>query len=72
MPKSKPQKKLTKAKFMTRPRKVVKQDITKEQFLANLSKVCQPLSKESAKSDSEKTGTLESHPSDDCIGTNTR
>ena len=37
--------------------KMVKQDITKEEFLANLGKVCQPISKESAKSDSEKSGT---------------
>ncbi len=51
MPKSKPQPPLTKK------RKIVKQGITKEQFLANLGKVCQPISKESAKSDLEKTET---------------
>ena len=36
----------------TRPRKIVKQGITKEQFLDNLGKVCQPI-----KSDSEKSET---------------
>lgn len=36
--------------------KVVRKDITKEQFLANLNKVCQPINKEpDIKSDSEKT-----------------
>jgi hypothetical protein len=40
-----------------RPRKVVKQDITKEEFLAVLNKVCQPISKESNESDSEKSET---------------
>ena len=35
-----------------RPRKIEKQGITKEQFLANLEKVCQPI-----KSDSEKSET---------------
>jgi hypothetical protein len=38
-------------------RKVVKQEITKEEFLANLDKVCQPISKESTKSDLEKFET---------------
>lgn len=37
--------------------KMVKQDITKEDFLSNLSKVCQPINKEPAKSDLETTGT---------------
>jgi hypothetical protein len=37
---------------------VVKQDITKGQFLANLGKVCQPISKESEpKSDLKKIET---------------
>lgn len=40
-----------------RTRKVVKQDITKEQFLAKLGKVCQPISKEPAKPDSGTSGT---------------
>lgn len=40
-----------------RPRKVVKQDITKDEFLANLGKVCRPIGKESSESDLEKTGT---------------
>lgn len=35
-----------------RPRKIEKQGITKEQFIANLGKVCQPI-----KSDSEKSET---------------
>ncbi len=35
-----------------KPRRIIKQEITKEQFLANLDKVCQPI-----KSDSEKTET---------------
>lgn len=34
----------------TRKRKIVKQDITKEEFLVNLGKVCQPISKESSAS----------------------
>ncbi len=38
----------------TRPRKMVKQAITKPQFLANLGKVCQPIKTE-PQSDSEKT-----------------
>jgi hypothetical protein len=42
---------------IVRTRKVVKQDITKEQFLANLGKVCQPISKESSESDSKKSET---------------
>jgi len=40
-----------------RPRKVVKQDITKEQFLTVLDKVCQPIRKDSIESDSEKSET---------------
>jgi hypothetical protein len=44
-------------KVATRPRNVVKQDITKEKFLANLGKVCQPISKEPPKPDSEKSET---------------
>ena len=41
----------------TRVRKVVKQDITRDEFLANLGKVCRPIGKESSESDLEKTGT---------------
>ncbi len=40
-----------------KPRRMTKQDITKEGFLANLSKVCQPISKESSESGSEKSET---------------
>lgn len=40
-----------------RPRKVIKQDITKEEFLAVLNKVCQPISKEASESGSGKTET---------------
>ena len=40
-----------------RPRKQVKQDITKDEFLANLGKVCRPIGKEASESDSEKSGT---------------
>ena len=40
-----------------RPRKLVKQDITKDEFLANLGKVCRPICKESSESDSEKSET---------------
>ena len=40
-----------------RPRKVIKQDITKDEFLANLGKVCRPIGKESNESDLEKTET---------------
>jgi hypothetical protein len=36
---------------VTRARKVVKQDITKEQFLTNLEKVARPINKDTAKSD---------------------
>jgi hypothetical protein len=41
----------------TRVRKVIKQDITKDEFLANLGKVCRPIGKESTESDLEKTET---------------
>jgi hypothetical protein len=41
----------------TRVRKVVKQDITRDEFLANLGKVCRPTGKESSESDLEKTET---------------
>ncbi len=44
--------KTLKSSGKSRPRKIVKQGITKEQFLANLGKVCQPI-----KSDSEKIET---------------
>jgi hypothetical protein len=40
-----------------RPRKVIKQDITKDEFLANLGKVCRPIGKEPNESDLEKTET---------------
>lgn len=40
-----------------RQRKVIKQDITKDEFLANLGKVCRPIGKESNESDLEKTET---------------
>ncbi len=46
-----------KGNLEARPRRIVKKDITKEEFLANLSKVCQPISKESSESDSEKSET---------------
>ncbi|MDD5289197.1 MAG: hypothetical protein PHY28_08830 [Dehalococcoidales bacterium] len=34
----------------TRPRKMERQEITKEQFLTNLDKVCQPINKKSTDS----------------------
>ncbi len=40
-----------------KPRRMAKRNITKEEFLTNLGKVCQPISKESAKSDLEKSET---------------
>jgi hypothetical protein len=40
-----------------KPHKIVKQDITKDEFLANLGKVCRPIGKESNESDLEKTET---------------
>ena len=40
-----------------RPRKLVKKDITKDEFLANLGKVCRPIGKESNESDLEKSET---------------
>ena len=40
-----------------RPRKLVRKDITKDEFLANLGKVCRPIGKESNESDLEKTET---------------
>lgn len=36
---------------ITRPRKVVKQDITRDEFLANLGKVARPIDKETLESD---------------------
>lgn len=42
-----------------RPRKIVKRDITKDQFFALLDKACQPI-KKSALSGSVQTKTLES------------
>ncbi len=38
-------------------RGIIKQEITKEEFLTNLGKVCQPISKESSESDSGKSET---------------
>ncbi len=65
MPKSKSQPSLT------RERKIVKKDITKEEFLANLGKVCQPISKEPSESDSKKTETQAFRLYDGYIGMNT-
>jgi hypothetical protein len=44
-------------KINERPRKLVRKDITKDEFLANLGKVCRPIGKESSESDLEKTET---------------
>ena len=41
----------------TRVRRVVKQDITRDEFLANLGKVCRPIGNKSNESDLEKTET---------------
>lgn len=44
----------------TRPRKIVRQDITKDQFLAILGRACRPIEKP-AESDSSRLETSESH-----------
>ena len=59
------------AKSKARPRMMIKQDITKGEFLTNLEKACQPISKES-KSDSEKIETQEFHLYGGNNGMNTR
>lgn len=53
----------------TRPRKIVKRSITKEQFLNLLSKAAQPIKKQEPVSTSIQTS--ESHHSDDCAETHT-
>ena len=50
-----------------RPRKLVRKDITKEEFLANLGKVCRPIGKESSESDLKKTETQAFRLYDGCI-----
>lgn len=47
--------KQVKSSGKARPRIMVKQAITKDEFLANLAKVCRPI--KSTESDSEKTQT---------------
>ena len=46
-----------KSNLELRPRRIVKKNITKGEFLDVLGKVCQPVSKESSESDSEKSET---------------
>ena len=40
-----------------KPHRIVKHDITKDEFIANLGKVCRPIGKETNESDLEKTET---------------
>lgn len=53
-----------------RPRKIVKQDITEDQFMNVLEQVCQPVQGES-KSDSIEGQSSAIHQSDDCNGKHT-
>ena len=54
-----------------RQRKIIKRDLTEEQFMVILGKVCQPVKKKPTESDSEQLQTSVARHSDGCSETHT-